>query len=172
MTTFFTSDEHYYHHNILHYEDRPWSSAAKMNEALIGKHNSVVGKNDIVYHVGDFSLCPMELWRKLGKVLSRLNGHHHLILGNHDNLKPFKYVEIGFISVHTSMALDIGSKRLIMSHDPSGYTIIQKIANAYMLCGHVHSLFKSLLPEKKVINVGVDVWDYTPVSEKQILEML
>lgn len=29
------------------------------------------------------------------------------------------------------------------------------------MCGHIHGLFKAV---KKVLNVGVDVWDFKPVS--------
>ena len=59
-----------------------------------------------------------------------------------------------------------------MMHDPSTYTVIENDPNAVLLCGHIHKLFKHLLPEKRVINVGVDVWNYQPVSFLQILDLL
>jgi calcineurin-like phosphoesterase family protein len=59
-----------------------------------------------------------------------------------------------------------------MMHDPSTYIVIEKNPKAILLCGHIHSLFKHLLPEKRIINVGVDAWDMKPVSFDQILELL
>jgi hypothetical protein len=32
-----------------------------------------------------------------------------------------------------------------------------------LLCGHVHNLFK-ILPDKNVVNVGVDVWNFKPIT--------
>ena len=53
----------------------------EMDEALISNWNARVGADDSVYIVGDFSYnggeAPVQY-------LSRLNGHLHLIRGNHD----------------------------------------------------------------------------------------
>jgi calcineurin-like phosphoesterase family protein len=38
-----------------------------------------------------------------------------------------------------------------------------------MLCGHVHEAWKRHV---RVINVGVDVWDFYPVSVDQLLEVM
>ena len=52
-----------------------------MDKALIENWNSVVGKNDIVFDLGDFAFAPNWRWKE---ILSQLNGKHHLILGNHE----------------------------------------------------------------------------------------
>jgi calcineurin-like phosphoesterase family protein len=39
----------------------------------------------------------------------------------------------------------------------------------WMLCGHVHEAWKV---HGRVINVGVDVWDYAPVSSRQIIDII
>lgn len=77
---FFTSDLHFGHQNILKFCNRPWKTTEEMDEALIKRWNSVVGKDDIVFNLGDFAFAPDRRWKE---VLSRLNGHHYLILGNH-----------------------------------------------------------------------------------------
>ena len=51
-----------------------------MNQKLIENWNSVVGPNDLVFHLGDFAFGGAEIWNK---TLPRLNGHKVLILGNH-----------------------------------------------------------------------------------------
>lgn len=161
MSKFFVADEHYDHENIIKGCGRPYKNTQEMNKDEIERHNSVVTKEDEVYHLGDIWWGNTENWRRFAKIFNQLNGKHHLILGNHDNLKPFAYVEIGFLSVHTS--LKMGSVHLI--HDPSASCIDR---NNLWLCGHVHDLF---VKQKNVINVGVDVWDFTPVSMNQILNL-
>lgn len=56
MNIFFTSDTHFGHNNIIKLSNRPFSSVEEMNEGLIERWNDVVGAEDIVYHLGDFSL--------------------------------------------------------------------------------------------------------------------
>ena len=73
---FFTSDTHFNHTNIIRFCDRPFGSTEEMNEKLIGNWNSVVGPDDIVFHLGDFCLGGSAEWTK---VLDRLNGKIYLI---------------------------------------------------------------------------------------------
>ena len=74
---FFTSDTHFNHTNIIRFCDRPFGSTEEMNEKLIGNWNSVVGPDDIVFHLGDFCLGGSAEWTK---VLDRLNGKIYLII--------------------------------------------------------------------------------------------
>ena len=178
MTTFFTADHHYNHANILKYEPRPWKSVDKMNNALIRKHNEVVSPQDTVFHIGDFSLSKNEQY--IQGILSKLNGIHHLVLGNHDKLKPFVYEECGFVSIHTSLAIypDESSKLDLvrLGFDPSVVYLFHDPCKAICaksnlcLCGHVHSLFSMV---NNVYNVGVDVTDnYQPVTLSSIIQKM
>lgn len=73
---YFTSDTHFSHTNIIKYCNRPFKSVEEMDEVLIANWNSVVKKTDQVFHLGDFGYNY--------KIAQRLNGHKHLIWGNHD----------------------------------------------------------------------------------------
>ena len=76
----FTSDLHFGHRNILKFCKRPWDTVEEMDEGLIQNWNRVVGKDDLVFNLGDFAFATNGRWKEL---LSQLNGHHYLILGNH-----------------------------------------------------------------------------------------
>lgn len=55
---FFThiiSDTHFSHEKIISLGERPFSSVREMDEALIKNWNSVVPKDGIVLHLGDFA---------------------------------------------------------------------------------------------------------------------
>lgn len=97
MKTWLTSDNHFYHANVILYCDRPFisqqekdtkiiypESVNKMNEVMIANWNKVVAPGDRVIHVGDFAMAA----RAVETVLPRLNGNIELYLGNHDFPHP------------------------------------------------------------------------------------
>ena len=47
-------DTHFYHENILKYENRSFSSVDEMNKALISNWNSKVKSRDKIIVLGDF----------------------------------------------------------------------------------------------------------------------
>jgi calcineurin-like phosphoesterase family protein len=161
----FTGDEHYFHHNIIEYCNRPYPNEPAMRKDLILRHNSRVALKDEVYHIGDFSMLGPSQWEKIGGVVRQLNGRHHLILGNHDECKPFTYINAGFTSVHTAFWFD----RFVLAHDPSVYCMLPE--ESILLCSHIHTLF-DIIKDKKVVNVGVDARDFYPVNIEQILLLL
>jgi calcineurin-like phosphoesterase family protein len=173
---YFTADEHHDHLNrrntgIIDYCKRPFKDISTNTAVIIERHNEFIKEDDIVYHLGDFSLRGYEhrsyyegLMRKYKKVKYR-----HLILGNHDYMRPFDYHKIGFTSVHTVQWLSYGGFDFLLAHDPAYYQ--PAVYDKIMLCGHIHNLFK-IIPHKKIVNVGVDAWNFYPVSIDTIIETL
>lgn len=163
--TFFTSDHHFYHENILEYSRRPFASLEEMHESLIENWNRVVKRGDLVYYLGDFSMT----WKKpdqdkVEKILARLNGSKHLIRGNHDrdpciNAKGWSWVGDYKRAV-------VQKQRIIMFH----YCIrswhgIHR--GSWHLYGHSHGSLRDN-GGGKCMDVGVDCNDYTPVSYETI----
>ena len=166
---YFTGDEHYFHRNIIEYEDRPYKSEKEMRSDLIIKHNEIIRQKDEVVHVGDFTMVGASQWEKIGSVLKHLNGIHHLVIGNHDECPWDKYLNVGFASVHTSLWFeDVG---IICSHDPAAWAIT-KHKFPILVCAHVHKLFDLIKKDEgMVINVGVDVRGYKPISQEGVLNL-
>jgi calcineurin-like phosphoesterase family protein len=159
---YLTSDQHFGHTNVIKYCNRLFKNTVEMDKVIIDKYNSIVGLDDVCFHVGDFTMS--NNFDQISSILKRLNGVKHLILGNHDRLKPFQYVEAGYTSVHTSLILE----GLYLAHDPSVGAALPK--GATLLHGHVHGLFKEVISDTGVvlINVGVDVRDMAPISLNDI----
>lgn len=152
---YFTSDQHFGHANIIKYCNRPFENHQQMDKEIIKRYNSKVTNDDIVYFLGDLTLHKHDI---VGNLLKNLKGNKILILGNHDSLKPFDYIDLGFTTVHTALEISTTSGNFILVHDPA---ISQVDRSKQFLCGHIHDLFKS---QKNCINVGVDVWNFYPVS--------
>lgn len=152
-----TSDEHYGHEKILQYCSRPFKDTREMQHELIKRHNSVVCKDDIVWHLGDVFWG--DNWNQLASILKRLNGTHHLILGNHDHMSVWNYLEAGFVSVHTSIKID----DLNLVHDPAVAGVIR---DKIFIHGHTHGLGKML--SNNTYCVSVELHDYYPVNLETI----
>ena len=152
-----------------------------MDEGLIQNWNRVVGKDDLVFNLGDFAFAPNSRWKEL---INRLNGHIHLILGNHDVVRwpGDKTMEL-FDSVSHQMILKIDGRTVYLNHYPYlcfGGAWRKPEYAVYQLFGHVHSgpncngadtdRLINLFPYQ--YDVGVDNNNYTPVSWQQVQEII
>jgi len=156
---FFTSDHHFMHKNIIRYEDRPFESVEEMNRELASRWNQVVGKDDVIFLLGDFCFGGQQLWRF---ILKGLNGVKYLVPGNHDK----SIVEECFVHTYPIMNLIVCGQRITLCHYPilSWY---QRSRGAWHLHGHTHS--KELPHQDPLrVNVGVDRWDFYPVSFNEL----
>lgn len=177
MKTFFTSDTHFYHANIIKYCNRPFQSVEEMNKALIDNWNSVVGNEDTVYHLGDFCWKGVQSWQKIRE---QLNGKIILIAGNHD--EPFlskKSVLSLFEKVSFQQVIYIDNIRIILNHYPFLCYKGQNTPGNIQLYGHVHSTpntkiksidelrcFSNCFPGQ--YDVGVDNNEFRPISWEEI----
>lgn len=87
---FFTSDLHFGHKKIVEYTNRSvFTTQENHDKDVIALWNSQVGKNDIVYQLGDFvfNCRDIEVWQS---VVSKLNGRIIHIKGNHDSSDVLK----------------------------------------------------------------------------------
>lgn len=178
------------HPQSKNYSNRPWKSIEEMDEALVERFNSKVSKEDTVYFLGDFTLGKMDL---VENFLPRLNRKKFIwIAGNHDRIfKKFgsrqlkdNYFKAGVdeLYLYKEIVLSNGT-RVGLSHlpyeppeatyhDDKRYLSKRpKDRGQILIHGHCHSL-----PEQKVrtrqIDVGVDAWDWYPVSEEEIIKII
>jgi calcineurin-like phosphoesterase family protein len=158
----FSSDHHFNHFNIIEYCNRPFLRWQEMNEVLIERHNSRVSANDTVFILGDF---------KFGSngpntydLRKRLNGNLVFIRGNHDKNNGLN------VCMERAFVRSFGQDFLLI-HRPDDVLKVQDHFD-FALVGHVHEKWKFRENERgdKLINVGVDVWDFYPVHLKQILK--
>ncbi|ANL28604.1 metallophosphoesterase domain-containing protein [Rhizobium phaseoli] len=84
---FYVSDTHLGHERLLSMQPRPFSSIEEHDEHIIKQWNSVVGDDDIVYHLGDFAFSLKQNADRVRELFGRLNGRKVLIIGNHDVTK-------------------------------------------------------------------------------------
>lgn len=184
---FWTSDLHLGHLNIRDYcagRVALGPDVSAMNEALIGRWNETVGPDDDVMIVGD--ICMGKIADSLALVL-RLNGRKKLVPGNHDRCwsrakKPDewkkKYRDVGLEIWPEQVNVQVGAHAVLVchfpyygdSHDEDRYVEARPLDTGRILvCGHVHDAW---LTDGRMINVGVDVHDYRPVPDTEIVRLI
>lgn len=173
MDTWFISDTHFGHANIIKYSKRPYKDVDEMNEMMIQEWNKLVKPEDNVHHNGDFAFMPVD---KLEKLLWRLNGNIHLVLGNHDKeivknknrlLKQGK-----FNTIQNYNELKLNGQMIVLFH--YGLRVWNKSHHgSILLYGHSHG---SLPPYGKSVDIGVDckeiTKEYRPIHLDEVLKYM
>lgn len=157
----YTADFHLFHDNIIKYCHRPFENIWQMHDAIVEGMNSRVKKNDELFILGDVSFYGGE---KVQKVLRKINGRKHLIIGNHDAKNMGKWE--GWESVNHYLELKDRGQNLVLCHYPIE-SWNKRHYGAIHLHGHCHGvkgkhgIFKSNWLRE---DIGVDPFDFKPVD--------
>lgn len=199
MAVWFTADQHFGHARLLElstFRGDAFASVSEMNARLITNWNTVVAPEDIVYVLGDFDMHGKDATLAF---VGALVGTKILIAGNHDSCwagvrdgwkNRDLYLAAGFAAVMDFAVTTLPpvrpgapATRVVLSHFP--YAGDSHAEDRYaqfrlrdegvpLLHGHVHEAFRERRTKTGTwgINVGVDWWDYRPVSSETLAEHL
>lgn len=164
---FVISDTHLQHANMLNFLDEKqhkfrgdrFPDQHTCDEYMVSQWNSVVTIQDIVYHLGDVYFGDS---KTADILLSRLNGHKRLILGNHDKSKD-PVLDKHFEKI--TMGRQFKEYGVIMSHIPlHSESLSAKFP--INLHGHIHQRLVmkigTQVPDERYINMAVEHWNYQP----------
>lgn len=162
---YYIADTHFRYEPMA--ANRHFKTVEEMDELLIKNWNSVVSDEDTVYLVGDIGYNG---GRVPCRILKQLKGSKHLIRGNHDTAYEdapllYRYFE----TVTDFLEIDDGGHHVFLSH----YPMLYGKPNGYMIHGHLHrsSQFHDILSTMpQVLNAGVDVNGFVPVTLEQLVE--
>lgn len=151
--TFFTSDIHFGHKNIIKYSNRPFVNVEQMDQSLIDNWNSVVPEDGVVFSLGDFAFCKIG---RIIEIIQQLNGKIVMVGGNHDAeiwKNRSMLLDSGYVEEITPYReITINNQFICMFH--YGCRVWNKShRGSWLLYGHSHD---SLPPLGKSVDVGVD----------------
>lgn len=162
---YFWSDTHFNHEGVIRYCNRPYQSVAEMNVALVAAWNRAVTPKDTIYHVGDWAFMSKDAG-DFGELYGALNGHKHLVRGNHDEKNP-KALKLPWESISDLVTVRDQGMRAIACHYPME-TWKGSHKGYLMIHGHSHGSLKRVLPHR--FDVGCDVWP-EPVSFSHLWQL-
>ena len=157
---------HFLHEKITNICNRP-TTIKDHDEWLISRINSRVGKHDDLYLLGDISMANKVETEKL---LHKINGRKHLILGNHDsNIKNSTLFE----SISQIKNFNFNSKsypniHIVLCHYPIA-SWERKVHGSWHLHGHTHNRFEN---KGLSFDVGVDANNYYPINLEEVADKM
>lgn len=173
MNTFFTSDQHFFHKNVIKHCNRTFESLEEMHEKLIKLFNQKVSPGDITYHLGDFSFSNE---KQSLEILEELNGKHYLMKGNHDGWLKNSIKHTKILAIKDYIEIKHDNQHIVMSHYPF-LTWNRSHHGSICLHGHCHGNLNSQNVGVKRLDIGVDsakmiLGDYVPFSITEVKELL
>lgn len=185
----FTSDLHFGHANLMQYEPKRQqlgTTIYDVDATIISRIREKVKPGDTLYILGDVGLTDDGY---LKRCLECLDCKLVLVMGNHDRRTLKHYLKLGFDMVCYEMKMKIAGQFVWLNHYPyrkPWWKVIfpwqfrekdrhKRPVNRghWLLHGHIHT-GGALVGDGgwklrgQQINVGVDAWDYYPVSIQQI----
>jgi len=170
---YFTSDLHILHKRLLEFcrNTRKGDTVEEMKEYLTEAINSVVGRGDELYILGDVCFGSVEDACKFLDSLTCKN--LHLIYGNHDS-KLITYGDFlqrfRSVNVYKEIKLQDGTKACLMHYPIAEWNRCQY--GSFMLHGHTHGSYQG---KGRIKDVGVDARKdnlMLPFSELEIIAEL
>ena len=169
VNVWITSDTHYSHKNICRgvtawrtkegeipvSQTRDFATIEKMNSTIVNNINEVVGQDDMLIHLGDWSFGGFEQIREFWDRIICKN--IHLVLGNHDHhIENNRDGSQGlFKSVSHYNTLEIGQFKFRLMHYPiSSWDGLGK--GVMHLHGHCHLPNNLKLSKGQRMDVGMD----------------
>ena len=169
VNVWITSDTHYSHKNICRgvtawrtkegeipvSQTRDFATIEKMNSSIVNNINEVVGQDDMLIHLGDWSFGGFEQVREFWDRIICKN--IHLVLGNHDHhIENNRDGSQGlFKSVSHYNTVEIGQFKFRLMHYPiSSWDGLGK--GVMHLHGHCHLPNNLKLSKGQRMDVGMD----------------
>jgi calcineurin-like phosphoesterase family protein len=187
QNVWFTSDSHYNHSGICrgvsHWPEgrgtRDFHSLGEMNDAIVSGINSVVGEDDYLVHMGDWSFGGFESIVEFRNrivcknIILFLGNHDHHIRNNKDGARGyFKHVSsYDVLDIRKPVGNETKKYQFVCCHFPiaSWDGMSKKIPHLH---GHVHLPPNLKINEGRAMDVGVDGNNLSPYSLNEILNIM
>ena len=164
---YYISDTHFGDERVMRLAMRPFDSVTAMNNYMINQWNTKISSDDEIYILGDFAVSDdiaMEM-------LQRLNGHKHLIVGNHDSVLACALS--CFESICDIKKITDNGRSVVLCHYPL-LSYENSIYGGYQIFGHIHNNstdiatdLQRLLPRS--LHAGVDVNNFEPKTFDELI---
>jgi len=159
MGTYFSSDWHLGHANIIKYDGRPFKSVEEMDHVILGNVTSQLKKGDDLYYLGDFALTRSQnAMEGYMKALAYTEANLFFIKGNHDKRDTIKLYERYGTYLGEQKKIKVGEQEIVLNH--YAMRVWDKShRGVWHLYGHSHHSLPDL-KDSLSFDVGINGWNY------------
>ena len=175
MKLYIWSDHHYFHKNIIKYQNRPFECSFKgmieNAKLMFNNHKNIIKKDDIILYLCDLALIKEYIKPYVIDMFRQLPGYKFLIKGNHDTRDNKFYKKLGFIDIFNYLIIN----KFFICHYPIDINTPNYYKTAFLnsnceiiIHGHTHNTPIYYNDDIKRINVCVDYKNnnYLPIEFK------
>lgn len=170
MKYWIITDTHFNHKNIIEWTQRPQNFEAQILNGLM-----MLGKNDVLIHLGDVCVGKDSLAHKT--FIQPLDCKKILCRGNHDRKSTSWYIKHGWDFVCDKFSMKYGGRDLVFSHIPVPPSMSREDYNIH---GHFHNNdHRSTEPEIAAIYdesfhhlMALEIDGYHPVSLSWLVQQI
>lgn len=167
MSTYFSTDWHIGHENVLQFDNRPFKTIEEHDETIIANYNAIVQPDDDFYYLGDMF---MNKNKRAEGFLQRMMGNKFFIRGNHDHRDVRKLFAKYGTYLDEQRMITVEGQEIVLNHFPMR-TWNKSHKGTWHLYGHHHGKIESE-PWGRSMDVAINIWDYKPVSFETINRIL
>ena len=165
----FIADLHFGHENMIR-NNRGFPDAFHHDENIVAQWNLTCHKRDVIYILGDITMEKNDY-----RILDRLIGIKHVILGNHDKLNCIKFLRKyvnGIGGMYKYKSKQFGGHRFLLTHCPIHPMELDVIETngikVFNIHGHIHDGYA--IKDHRYINVCAEKIDYKPKTLEELLQ--
>ena len=159
-TVWIWSDTHFFHKNIIHFSERPYTDVNEMNEQMLLNYNEYVQPDDVCIWVGDVGFGNDT---KINSIVDQCNGYKILVVGNHDFNKR-KIRHLNFDEVHLIYNLPTPEGELLLTH----YPMDNIKSPMFNLHGHLHVFPNHDTGHPLHMNINCELMGYRPTLMEDV----
>jgi calcineurin-like phosphoesterase family protein len=152
----------------------------EMDEQIIHNINKTVGKNDILWHLGDFAMGRGDYMETVVGYLRRINCQAIFkVWGNHDEVEDLERAGL-FQEEWDQVKIEVDGQEIVLNH----YAMAiwdRSHRGAWHLYGHSHSgaepWLNAHMPGRRSMDVGIDniykvLGEYRPISFEEVKKIM
>lgn len=153
--TYFSSDLHFGHDNIIKYCNRPFANSTEMDDFLFKQFADLPNGAQLILN-GDIALRGSSFAKNCKDKIGDMWKHLSVLIvrGNHDVHIKTSFHHVGVVPYETVVT---GANDVVgLNHHPIEHALDCNVA----FCGHVHDKWTTHLTQHGFynINVGWDIW--------------
>lgn len=170
MSTWFSTDWHLGHKNIIRFDNRPFKSIEEHDSAIMKNIMSQLKPKDALYYLGDFTLSNKGHTESMLATLASSGAMLYFIKGNHDKDDTIKLYQKYGTYLGEQKKIVVEGQEIILNHFKM--LVWDKAHHgSWHLYGHSHGSIESYIVGKSM-DCAINLFNYKLIEFSEIKKLM